>query len=111
MTEAEWLTCVDPREMLGFLAGDLVTLVDAFGAVDERERMRLHVRQLLEGRRARFVACACSRVVGGLLSDENRRRVEGVEDSLDRVGGGADGAKAAAPRGERTLIPSLPLPP
>ena len=99
MTEAEWLACADSGRMLGFLRREVVTIVDEPLNFDEQERMRLHVACLLAHQKFRLLACACSRMVWGLLTDEGRREaVEGVERrSGRRAAGGSDADGASAP--------------
>ena len=82
MTEAEWLACTDPQLMVGFLSGEVVTLVDGPLSTAERERMRLHVERLLVDRKSRLLAGECAGAIGGLLT-------------------GGEGAASAAPAADR----------
>jgi hypothetical protein len=66
MTEAEWLACDDPAEMLRFIKG--------------RRAMRKRVKQ----RKQRLFAVACCRRLRPLLDDERSRRgIEVVEAFAD----------------------------
>jgi hypothetical protein len=59
MTEMEWLTCDDPIEMLGAVAGEL------------------------RRRKFRLFACACCRRLWHLLAEESRRTIQVTERYAD----------------------------
>lgn len=97
MTEAEWLACADPQRLLGFLRGEIITLVDDQPTSVEREQMRLHVTRLLTRRKSRLLACSCIRMVWRLLTDDQvREAIERVEREPD--GAGYDSRMAGADR-------------
>ena len=77
MTEAEWLTCSDPQQMLGFL-----------GAIPTNRKLRLF-------------ACACCRRHADLLTGAHHRRVLAVAERL------ADGRSTPEElRAEREHLPA-----
>jgi hypothetical protein len=85
MTEAEWLTCQDPKAMLEFLLGKV------------------------SDRKLRLFACACCRRVWHLLTEEgSRNAVEVAERCADRLAD--DEERAACFRLSWELACSLPRP-
>ncbi len=71
MTEAEWLACDDPMRMLAFLSG------------------KVHLRKL------RLFACACCRLVWGLMPEDALRRAVALAEEFTE-GGGSKAALVAA---------------
>jgi hypothetical protein len=79
MTEAEWLACADPWQLLDHL---------------QRAKARPSVRKL------RLFACACDRQVWDLLSEERRRLAEAIERRADGEPSSARPVDRPAPDGD-----------
>lgn len=106
MTEAEWLTCTDPQQMLRFLNG-----TGPYDTAERKLRRKLRLRPVDDcrtRRKLRLFCCACCRRVWHLLTDQrSRRAVELAErcadggatlEELDEASTGASAVHRAALR-------------
>jgi hypothetical protein len=83
MTEAEWLTSGDFRELVPFVQLCSLALYDDAPA-DFRPAMREHLLRLHSRRRFALFGCACCRTIWPLLSDARSRvAIETTESYLD----------------------------
>jgi hypothetical protein len=75
MTEAEWLASTDPDRMLEYLSGRPPTVRGWLAWLGFRQEEQAEPdRPRVSARKLRLYACACCRLIGGLLTDERSRQ-------------------------------------